>query len=369
MLKGSALPGTDVYQRFAAGGAWRSATRVLAFVLIGCAITACGSHGAHINGTTKFSSQDYGVSASERVTTSKRVKKGGGSFKIGKPYKVRGKWYYPEEDEDYDKVGYASWYGPNFHGRKTANGEIYDQYHLSGAHPTFPLPSYARVTNLQNGHSVTIRINDRGPFVSGRIIDVSSKTADLLEMKQAGTAKVRVQYLGRARMDGRDMRQLMASYSRNGKKPRLAPAGGTVATGVMMALTAPQPAPTPAPAIQVATAGPIESLPKTAIPMPAPERTVVKGSRLPVVTPLPVAMQDTLLPQIGPVPRPRPEIVHDWAAVQHAKPSPLTAYVQQRLQATTAAPMKLILSQNEPLTESRIAASWKRQSVHSRAAH
>ena len=124
----------------------RQTVRLAGLLLIGVAVSACGStfhQTADINTKTKFTSKEYGVSASKRVTTSKKVKKGGGTYKIGKPYKIRGKWYYPKEEKGYDKKGMASWYGPNFHGRKTANGEIFDQYHLSGAHPTFPLPSYA----------------------------------------------------------------------------------------------------------------------------------------------------------------------------------------------------------------------------------
>lgn len=177
-----------------------------------------GGTKAHINNKTKFSEKVFGVAASPRLTNTKKVRKGGGRSVVGKPYKIRGKWYYPKEDKNYNKVGRASWYGPNFHGRLTANGEIYDQYHLSAAHPTFPLPSYARVTNLKNGNSVIVRVNDRGPYAHKRIIDLSSRAADLLDYKKEGTAKVRVQYIGRARMDGRDMRYLMASYRGKGKK-------------------------------------------------------------------------------------------------------------------------------------------------------
>ncbi|WP_439651474.1 septal ring lytic transglycosylase RlpA family protein [Maritalea mediterranea] len=132
---------------------------------------------------------------------------------MGKPYKVAGRWYHPEEDPNYDKVGRASWYGPNFHGRLTANGEIFDQNHLSAAHPTLPLPSYVRVTNLDNGRSVIVRVNDRGPFAHGREIDLSSRTADVLKFKNQGTAKVRVQYVGRAPLEGDDTRFLVASIN------------------------------------------------------------------------------------------------------------------------------------------------------------
>src|SRR5690606_403974 len=96
---------------------------------------------SYINDKTKFSASEYGVAASPRMTSAKRPTKGGGRAMVGKPYRVRGKWYTPKEEPGYDRAGLASWYGPNFHGRLTANGEIYDQFHLSAAHPTFPLPS------------------------------------------------------------------------------------------------------------------------------------------------------------------------------------------------------------------------------------
>jgi rare lipoprotein A len=120
-----------------------------------------------------------------------------GSYKVGSPYKVQGVWYYPSEDMAYDKTGIASWYGPNFHGKTTANGELYDQWAVTAAHKTLPLPSMVRVTNLENGRSLVVRINDRGPFVSNRIIDMSHRAAQLLGFDQKGTARVRVQVLPR----------------------------------------------------------------------------------------------------------------------------------------------------------------------------
>ena len=108
---------------------------------------------------------------------------GEGVYKIGKPYKVNGVWYFPKEDYNYDEVGYASWYGPDFHNKRTANGEIFDMNMLSAAHKTLPLPSVIRVTNLQNGRSLVLRVNDRGPFVNDRILDVSKKAAHLLDLK------------------------------------------------------------------------------------------------------------------------------------------------------------------------------------------
>jgi rare lipoprotein A len=116
-------------------------------------------------------------------------------YKIGKPYKVEGVWYYPKTDYDYRETGIASWYGPGFHGKPTANGEIFDQNALTAAHRTLPLPSMVQVTNLDNGRSIKVRVNDRGPFSNGRIIDLSRRGADLLGFRRYGTAKVRVEIL------------------------------------------------------------------------------------------------------------------------------------------------------------------------------
>ena len=116
-------------------------------------------------------------------------------YKIGKKYNVGGKYYYPKKDLYYNKTGIASWYGPKFHGKLTANGEIYNQYALTAAHKTLPLPSAVKVTNLKNSKSIILRINDRGPFVNDRIIDLSSKAADILDLKREGTGLVRVQIL------------------------------------------------------------------------------------------------------------------------------------------------------------------------------
>ncbi len=119
----------------------------------------------------------------------------GGKIKIGKPYEVKGVWYYPKRQPSYNETGIASWYGEPFHGRKTANGERYDMNALTAAHKTLPMPSRVRVTNLGNGRSIELRVNDRGPFAHGRIIDVSRRGAQLLGFQKAGTAKVRVSLL------------------------------------------------------------------------------------------------------------------------------------------------------------------------------
>jgi rare lipoprotein A len=127
--------------------------------------------------------------------------KGGGRYEVGVPYEIAGVWFYPKEDPSYNKTGVASWYGPQFHRRMTSNGEWFDMDYLSAAHTTLPLPSYAKVTNLANQREIIVRINDRGPFVDDRIIDLSRKSADALGFRRKGTAPVRVQYIGPAPLD------------------------------------------------------------------------------------------------------------------------------------------------------------------------
>ena len=118
-----------------------------------------------------------------------------GAYKVGKPYVINGKRYVPQVNYEYSETGLASWYGPGFHGKKTANGERFNKHELTAAHRTLPMPSIVRVTNLENGKSVMVRVNDRGPFSKNRIIDVSQKAADLLGFRNQGVAKVRVDIL------------------------------------------------------------------------------------------------------------------------------------------------------------------------------
>lgn len=133
--------------------------------------------------------------------------KGGGVYKVGSAYRIAGRWYVPREDPTYDQVGIASWYGADFHGRRTANGEIFDRHALTAAHPTLPIPSYAYVTNLENGRTLLLRINDRGPYAHERIIDLSQAAARLLDTERKGVARVRVRYAGRAPLDGNDSQE------------------------------------------------------------------------------------------------------------------------------------------------------------------
>ena len=186
----------------------RRAARGAAAVAAVLLLANCASSG-------KFASRvdpKYGVSSSPRVVAfGEPVPKGGGTYRVGKPYTVGGRIYVPEEDTDYREEGMASWYGDDFHGRLTANGEVFDMASLTAAHPTLPMPCYARVTNLGNGKSLIVRVNDRGPYHGNRLIDVSNRAAELLEFKGNGVARVRVEYVGRAPLEGSDDRQLIAT--------------------------------------------------------------------------------------------------------------------------------------------------------------
>ena len=170
---------------------------------------------ANCASSNKFASRvdpKYGVSSSPRlVDFGEPVPKGGGTYRVGKPYVVAGHVYVPEEDVNYREEGLASWYGDDFHGRQTANGEVFDMDGLTAAHPTLPMPCYARVTNLGNGKSLIVRVNDRGPYAANRLIDVSHKAAELLGFQNNGVARVRVEYVGRAPLEGSDDAQLMAT--------------------------------------------------------------------------------------------------------------------------------------------------------------
>ena len=180
------------------------------------------------------------VPASPRVVHgSASVPKGGGAFKIGKPYKVAGRWYVPRDEPGYDRTGGASWYGDDFHGRKTANGELFDKHALTAAHPTLPLPSYVYVTNLDNNRTVLVRVNDRGPYVGSRIIDLSHAVAHHLDFERKGVANVRVRYAGRAPLDGNASRetQHLASQSWYTGRARFAAEVGGGSSGLGLAGT------------------------------------------------------------------------------------------------------------------------------------
>lgn len=182
-LRTRALPGPHVI-----------APAIILLLIAATSLSGCSS-GGKVSGT--------GLSP-RVIPLGQPVPKGGGRWKVGSPYKIDGRWYRPREDTRYDRTGTASWYGEMFHGRYTANGEIYDMDALTAAHPTLPMPVYAKVTNMRNGRSLVVRINDRGPYKHDRVIDLSRRSARLLGFERNGTAPVRVQYLGRAPLNGDD---------------------------------------------------------------------------------------------------------------------------------------------------------------------
>ena len=149
------------------------------------------------------------------------VPKGGGFSKVGKPYVIAGETYVPRDMKKFSATGLASWYGSQFHGRMTANGEVFDADSVTAAHPTMPLPSYIRVTNTFNGRSIIARVNDRGPFHSKRLIDVSERVADALAFRRSGTARVKVDFIGPAPTVGSDDAILMASLTTDGSPASL----------------------------------------------------------------------------------------------------------------------------------------------------
>jgi rare lipoprotein A len=195
-----------------AGGVPLAPLLIAALALAGCSVA------------DKLSTIDpeLGVSASPKVVSDgDPVPKGGGYYKLGKPYVIAGKRYVPQDNPNYVAEGTASWYGKGFHGRKTANGEIFDMQSVSAAHKTLPMPSYVRVTNLSNKRSIIVRVNNRGPYVGDRLIDLSYRTAELLGFAGNGIAKVRVEYIGRAPIDGSDDTRLAMTLRDDGKPAEL----------------------------------------------------------------------------------------------------------------------------------------------------
>src|SRR3984885_10071293 len=202
---------------------WRGALSLglAVWALAGCA-PPTAPRVSYSHGHEHFAQgKKYGRASRKVVADGEPVPRGGGQYLVGRPYTVAGRRYYPAENPSYTAVGMASWYGAAFHGRRTSNGEVYDMASLSAAHPTMPLPSYARVTNLENGYSVIVRVNDRGPYHGGRVMDVSSRVADVLDMKAMGTAKVKVDYVGPAPMEGSDDSQLLASLRTDGSQANM----------------------------------------------------------------------------------------------------------------------------------------------------
>ncbi len=190
-------------------------------VAIGCVVAAGVLTGAGCSAVDSLGSvvdPRYGISSGARVVApGDPIPKGGGTYRVGQAYTIAGKTYVPAEDPHYQAEGLASWYGEDFHGRQTANGEIFDMNSMSAAHATLPMPTYVRVTNLENNRSVIVRVNDRGPYHADRIIDVSVKTAQLLGFYSNGVAHVRLEYVARAPLEGSDDAMLIATLRSNGQ--------------------------------------------------------------------------------------------------------------------------------------------------------
>ena len=162
---------------------WGRATLRTACVIMGLGVALAGCSEAQllIHGAKQVKPGNTGKTA--------------GYYKVGSPYQIKSVWYYPQDEQDYSETGIASWYGPGFHGKETANGELFDENEVTAAHRTLPMPSVVRVTNLGNGRSIMVRVNDRGTFAHGRIIDLSRRAAQLLGFERNGTARVRVELL------------------------------------------------------------------------------------------------------------------------------------------------------------------------------
>ena len=200
-----------------------------------------------------------------------------GGYKVGKPYQVSGIWYVPQEQPNYDVTGIASWYGDAFHMKPTANGELFDMNRVSAAHTTLPLPSMVEVTNLDNGRRMIVRVNDRGPFVDNRVIDLSREAARQLGMDRAGLAKVRVRYVGPAPLLGPDGG---VRYANAKPLPTRVPAP---------AYPTRMPSPGADPVMELASAAPRAaassySTATTAVPMTAPAPAAIGSQALPPIT-------------------------------------------------------------------------------------
>lgn len=288
-----------------------------------------------------FAESEYGVKASPRVSSKRsNLPRGGGRDQVGRPYKIKGKWYYPKEQPGYKKTGKASWYGDAFHGRLTANGEIYDMTHLTAAHPTMPLPSYARVTNLKNGSSVMVRVNDRGPYAHGRVIDLSKRAAEMLDYTHSGIADVRVEYVGRAPLDGRDDEYLLASYKPG--RGAADPSDG-MPTGVMIAMAGPTPSVGFAPASAAAFPGVMQTSGQ-ATGAASPAGAYTSGD----------AME---FPEFGPVIADRPFMSAPAGAevARNGAPADVLSYAQERVSRAFAA-IDLVDQGNDG---SPAGAAWK----------
>ncbi|HEY8565304.1 MAG TPA: septal ring lytic transglycosylase RlpA family protein [Beijerinckiaceae bacterium] len=244
------------------------------------------------------------MTASPRVVEDGQpVPKGGGRELVGKPYQIAGRTYVPRESSGYSRVGLASWYGAAFHGRLTANGEVFDRHSVAAAHTTMPLPSYARVTNLENNRSMIVRVNDRGPYHANRVLDVSERVAEALDFKRRGTAKVKVDYVARASTRGSDDTKLLATLRLDGQ-PALYPGQSAP---VMVAEARPAAVPVAPAALAFRTAAAPDEVAEDQAPEPA-----AAPRRAPAVV-----AQETSPQHLANVPLP-PERPYDLGTIPNA---------------------------------------------------
>ncbi|WP_156886835.1 septal ring lytic transglycosylase RlpA family protein [Pleomorphomonas oryzae] len=306
----------------------RSTTKTLLTVMSTSLVLAIGVAGCGTTDQAPLKSAKakidprYGVAPSPRVVgMGEPVPKGGGRAMVGKPYQIAGKTYVPRIDPDYKVVGLASWYGTDFHGRRTANGEVFDSASISAAHPTMPLPSYARLTSLATGRSVIVRVNDRGPFHSNRVLDMSQRAADMLGVKTAGVAKIRVEYVGPASTEGDDTAFLLASYrgpaleQQQADKPNVMLAAVESLPGVKSVMN---------------VFGDSNASKAAPVVMPAPTPAVMAAAA-------PAEIAGTPAPAIDVVPLPRPVETFDYVTIASADPADFVAQSQVAALAPAAA--------------------------------
>ncbi|MBS7539883.1 septal ring lytic transglycosylase RlpA family protein [Ancylobacter lacus] len=336
-------------------------------------VVGVGLMAANCTTNNKFASiidPKWGVSASPRVVKpGDPIPKGGGAYRVGKPYQIAGKTYVPQENpKNYKAVGLASWYGDDFHGRLTANGEVFDMDSIAAAHPTLPMPSYVRITNLDNRRSIIARVNDRGPYHPNRVLDVSRRTAELLAFRNKGTARVKVEYVGLAPLDGSDDRKLVATLREGGDAPMPSDSAVMVASadaampvrpstmrvpsiappppdrpfdigGPELADAAPQTAlprqtyipvaPPAQPVQRIAMVQRVDEVePQASVPEPLPAPRAVSAPVVSTPKPAAAAAKPVIRPtggpalaSLAPVPRPAPVAAKPVAAVAAAKPA------------------------------------------------
>lgn len=273
-------------------------------LLAGCGVALLGLGGCAETQLAAHAAKNVGDSPNAGEQPLSGVP-GQGNYKVGDPYQIAGVWYYPKEEWDYDETGIASWYGPGFHAKLTANGEIFDQMDLTAAHRTLPMPSFVRVTNLDNGRTLVLRVNDRGPYARGRILDVSQKAGQLLGFDGKGTAKVRVQIMAE------ESRQLAAAMKSQARPTIVASATPGMANGSVGPL---QPPPYSPRGVATATG--------EKAPASAPRATVQSQALAPPVPPVPQPPPPPLMASPGVTPQPSVPPGPTAAAVPPGVPNP-----------------------------------------------